>query len=116
NLLKTGKQAYARLVAGGVCARAVSFAVLAALFPLLALIYVSAEPNGPRTLAVVAIGVTLLSILALIRTLRPIALLARMLEQHARRQTAAERGRIIDDHRRLIANFNAIAAQLETLS
>ncbi len=116
NLLETGKQAYARLVAGGVCARAVSFAVLAALFPLLALIYVSAAPNGPRTLAIVAIGVTLLSILALIRTLRPIALLARMLEQHARRQTAAERGRIIDDHRRLIANFNAIAAQLETLS
>lgn len=100
---------------GGVCARAVSFAALAALFPLIALVYVSAAPDGPRTLAIVAIAATLLSILALIRTLRPIALLARLLEQHARRQ-GCSRGGVIDDHRRLIANFNAIAARLESLS
>lgn len=116
SFITKSKQAYARLIAGGVCARAVVLAVLAALFPMLALLYLSTSPHGPRALATLAFGVTLLCILALIRTLRPIALLAGMLEHYAKGQSTTDGLSTVDDHRRIMANFNAIAFQLETLS
>ncbi len=112
---QNGTRAMARLVPGGICARALAYAVLASLFPLLALIYVSVSPDGPRALAVTALAVTFASIIGLVRTLRPVASLAVMLERQARR---GDGGRTLasDDHRQIIANFNTITAQLAALS
>jgi EAL domain-containing protein (putative c-di-GMP-specific phosphodiesterase class I)/GGDEF domain-containing protein len=110
-----GFDAVMRLLPRGVTARALAYAVMASLFPLLALLYVSVSPEGPRALAVAALGITLLSIIGLVRTLQPIAALAVMLDGHARRPDGPH-GRPVDDHRRIIANFQIIAAQLEALN
>jgi EAL domain-containing protein (putative c-di-GMP-specific phosphodiesterase class I)/GGDEF domain-containing protein len=112
--LDIGLHAMMRLLPRGVSARALAYAVLASLFPLLALLYVSASPEGPRSLAAAALAVTLLSTIGLVRTLRPIAALAAMLDGHARRPDPS--GRAVDDHRQIIANFQVITAQLEALN
>lgn len=103
-----------RAMPRGVCARALTFGVLASLFPLLALLYVSAAPSGPRAIAAAALVVTLLSIVGLVRTLRPIAALALTLDRRAQR--ASDPSRPADDHRQILANFETIAARIELLS
>jgi EAL domain-containing protein (putative c-di-GMP-specific phosphodiesterase class I)/GGDEF domain-containing protein len=113
--IENSMEAIARLFPRGVCSRALTYAVLSALFPLLALLYVSTSPEGPRELAAVALGFTLLSTIGLVRTLRPVAAIALMLDRQAR-QPHEGRGRAIDDHRQIIANFQIITARLESLS
>lgn len=112
--LESSLQAMSRLLPRGVCARALTYAVLASLFPLLALLYVSATPDGPRPLAATALGVTLLSIIGLVRSLRPIAAIAGMLDRQVRAQEG-RRSPSFDDHRQIIANFQIITARLEAL-
>lgn len=104
-----------RALPRGVCARALTFGVLASLFPLLALLYVSAAPTGPRAVAAAALVVTLLSIVGLVRTLRPIAALALVLDRRAQR-AETDATRPADDHRQILANFEAITARIESLS
>lgn len=113
--LESSMDAFARLLPRGVCARALTYAVLASLFPVLALLYVSTSPDGPREMAAAALGVTLLSIIGLVRTLRPVAAIAVMLDHQASHPHGCHT-RAIDDHRQIIANFQIITARLEALN
>jgi EAL domain-containing protein (putative c-di-GMP-specific phosphodiesterase class I)/GGDEF domain-containing protein len=107
--------AVTRLLPRGVSARALTFAVSASLCPMLALLYVCTSPEAPGALVVAALGVTLVSMIGLVRTLRPIAALAVMLDGQARKPDGPQ-GRAVDDHRQIIANFQIITAKLETLN
>ena len=102
-----------RLIPRGISARVLSFAALASLFPLIALIYVTSS-DGPRILAAAALVVTTAGLFGVAHTLRPISVLAAALETHARR--FGQRNRTGDDHREIIANFQIITAQLEALN
>jgi EAL domain-containing protein (putative c-di-GMP-specific phosphodiesterase class I)/GGDEF domain-containing protein len=112
--LRTSWHAALRLMPRGVSARAVTCAVIASLSPLLALFYMSASPDGPRALAAAALAMTLISLFGLVRTLKPIAAIGALLEDHARKPRTP--GRVADDHREIIANFQTITAQLEALN
>ncbi|MDZ4691340.1 EAL domain-containing protein [Terricaulis sp.] len=109
------RDALERLEPRGVCARALTYGVLASLFPLMALLYVSAAPAGPHAIAAVALVFTLFSVVGLVRALRPIATVALMLDRHAR-GGHSNAGRASDDCRQIIANFQTITSQLDASS
>jgi EAL domain-containing protein (putative c-di-GMP-specific phosphodiesterase class I) len=104
-----------RLWPRGISGRALMLATLASLFPLLALLYVSFSPDGPRAFALAALCVTLASIFGLVRTLKPVAALAMLIEGRVRGACGSD-GRAADDHRQIIANFQVITAQLDALN
>lgn len=114
-VIADARNAIARLMPKGVCATALSYAVLASIFPLLALLYVSTTPDGPRPLAVAALGVTLLSFIGLVRALRPVTVLAGMLDRQASKLSGAQPC-TADDHRQLVSNVQLITVQLEALN
>jgi EAL domain-containing protein (putative c-di-GMP-specific phosphodiesterase class I)/GGDEF domain-containing protein len=113
--VRTSWHVVLRLIPRGVSTRALMWASLASLFPLLALFYVSADVDAPRALAAAALAGALVCLLGLVRALKPIAALGALLEGHARRRDGAE-GRALDDQREIIANFHTITAQLEALN
>jgi EAL domain-containing protein (putative c-di-GMP-specific phosphodiesterase class I)/GGDEF domain-containing protein len=100
-----------RLIPRGISARVLSFAALASLFPLFALLYVS---RSPGLLAAAALVATLIGLVGLARTLRPISMLAAAMESHTRTfgPSEGEAG----NRRGIVANFQIITAQLEALN
>jgi EAL domain-containing protein (putative c-di-GMP-specific phosphodiesterase class I)/GGDEF domain-containing protein len=104
-------QPIARLRMHGIRVRALAFAFIASAAPLSVLIFLSlsAAPSA-QTITVFALGVSAVAFLFLLYTLRPVAHLAALLDQHAGAQAGDERG--ADHHKRLLANAEAIAARL----
>lgn len=115
DVMEGAQKAIARLRPGGVCASAFTYAALASAAPLLALLYVSATTERPAALAIVALAITLLALAGLARALKPVTVLAAMLDRQATDMAGSPPGRE-GDQRQMVANFQLITARLEALN
>ncbi len=109
---RNSAQAMTRLLPKGVRARAFMFAALAAAAPLAALTYASLASLTPA-FAGAALAFTLIALMGLARTLRPIAALAAELDRQAQGAVGAA---VPDDQRRLMANLETMTARMEALN
>lgn len=109
------KRAMTRLAGGSYRTKILTFATLAALTPLAALVsvYGAQGDTQPWYMPVLAIGATLVFLLGLARSLHPIDTVARALERCAGDDSAPA---LRDDARRLVDNVETVAARLETLN
>jgi EAL domain-containing protein (putative c-di-GMP-specific phosphodiesterase class I)/GGDEF domain-containing protein len=108
------KQRLSQLGSDGICARALMFGLLAATSPLVALFYLSTRGNVDALLpCVVALILMVTGLVGLVLTLRPVSVLATLVDQHAGNQADQPKG-VIDHHKRILANVQAIATQLAT--
>jgi EAL domain-containing protein (putative c-di-GMP-specific phosphodiesterase class I)/GGDEF domain-containing protein len=106
------KKRLTQLGSDGICARALMFALLAATSPLVALFYLSTRGSVDALLpCVIALILMLTGLLGLVRTLRPVSVLATLVDQHAGNQGERPRG-VVDHHKRILENVQAIATQL----
>jgi EAL domain-containing protein (putative c-di-GMP-specific phosphodiesterase class I)/GGDEF domain-containing protein len=115
DVMEGAQKAIARFRPGGVCASAFAYAALASVAPLLALFYVSASAEAPAVLTAVALAITLLGLAGLARALKPVTVLAAMLDRQASDMAGSPAGRG-GDHRQMVANFQLITARLEALN
>ena len=102
--------AIARFSAHGIRGRAVMFALAAAATPFCVLVYVSAQADlSAKILTIIALALAMAAYICLLSSLRPVADLAALLDQHL---GGAEDARVFDHHQRLIGNVQALAARL----
>lgn len=102
----------ARFSAHGIRGRAVMFALAAAITPFCVLVYVSAQADmSAKILTIIALALAMASYICLLASLRPVADLAALLDQHAGDDRAKD-GRVLDDHQRLISNVQTLATKL----
>jgi len=100
----------ARFSAHGIRGRAVMFALAAAVAPFCVLVYVSAQADtSAKILTIIALALAMASYICLLASLRPVADLAALLDQHA---GDARDGRVLDHHQRLIGNVQSLATKL----
>lgn len=105
------KERIARLRMHGIRVRALAFAFIASGAPLAVLLALSLNaPQSAQIVTVIALGVSAIAFLCLLQTLRPVAHLAALLDQHAGAAAGDDHG--ADHHTRLLANAEAIAARL----
>ena len=100
----------ARFSAYGIRGRAVIFALAAAIAPFCVLVYVSAQADfTAKILTIIALALATAAYICLLSSLRPVADLAALLDQHA---GGKRDGRVLDHHQRLIANVQTLATRL----
>jgi EAL domain-containing protein (putative c-di-GMP-specific phosphodiesterase class I)/GGDEF domain-containing protein len=101
-----------RFSAHGIRGRAVVFALAAAVAPFCVLVYVSAQADiTAKILTIIALALAMAAYICLLSSLRPVADLAALLDQHAGGEGESD-GRVLDDHQRLIGNVQTLAARL----
>jgi EAL domain-containing protein (putative c-di-GMP-specific phosphodiesterase class I)/GGDEF domain-containing protein len=108
--LENLEQKIAHFSAHGIRGRAVMFALAAAAAPFCVLVYVSAQADlTAKILTIIALALAMAAYICLLSSLRPVADLAALLDQHA---GDAKDGRVLDDHQRLIGNVQTLATRL----
>jgi EAL domain-containing protein (putative c-di-GMP-specific phosphodiesterase class I)/GGDEF domain-containing protein len=110
--LENIEQRIAHFSAHGIRGRAVLFALAAAAAPFCVLVYLSAQADlSAKILTIIALALAMASYICLLSSLRPVADLAALLDQHAGDE-GPKSGRVLDDHQRLIGNVQTLAAKL----
>ncbi len=110
--LESLEQRIAHFSAHGIRGRAVMFALAAAAAPFCVLVYVSAQADlTAKILTIIALALAMAAYICLLGSLRPVADLAALLDQHAGDERAGD-GRVLDDHQRLIGNVQTLATKL----
>ncbi len=110
--LESIEQRIARFSAHGIRGRAVMFALAAAAAPFCVLVYVSAQADlSAKILTIIALALAMAAYICLLSSLRPVADLAALLDQHAGDERSKD-GRVIDHHQRLIGNVQTLATRL----
>ncbi|HYD71604.1 MAG TPA: GGDEF domain-containing phosphodiesterase [Candidatus Binatia bacterium] len=112
SFLESLKRQVARFSAHGIRGRVVMFALAAAVTPFCVLVYVSAQSDiSAKILTIIALALAMASYICLLASLRPVADLAALLDQHAGDDRARDE-RVLDDHQRLISNVQTLATKL----
>ncbi|HJS79032.1 MAG TPA: hypothetical protein VJ748_00285, partial [Vitreimonas sp.] len=110
--LENLEQRIAHFSARGIRGRAVMFALAAAAAPFCVLVYVSAQADlTAKILTIIALALAMAAYICLLSSLRPVADLAALLDQHAGDERVGD-GRVLDDHQRLIGNVQTLATKL----
>src|SRR5688572_1107664 len=100
--LENLEQRIAHFSAHGIRGRAVMFALAATAAPFCVLVYVSAQADlTAKFLTIIALALAMAAYICLLSSLRPVADLAALLDQHAGDERARD-GRVLDHHQRLI--------------
>lgn len=101
-----------RFSAHGIRGRAVMFALAAAAAPFCVLVYVSAQADlTAKILTIIALALAMAAYICLLSSLRPVADLAALLDQHAGDDHDGDK-RTPDHHQRLIGNVQTLATKL----
>ncbi len=110
--LENLKRRVARFSAHGIRGRAALFAWVACAAPMSVLAVVMGRTDLAAKAAVVtALILSLAAFILMLRSLRPVAVLAALLDQHAGAEAGTDE-RVLDHHSRLIANVQALAERL----